>query len=75
MLETDFFQDLQGQTCTQWLHRLLDAKKRDPGAAEDKSSLQNIFPATECHTMFLPHTQKEKLRYLDRGILSAIRSH
>lgn len=67
----DFFQDLKGQTCTQWLHRLLDAKKRDAelqaNTAAQKSSLSSIFPSIECHTMFLPHTDKEKLRHLDRA--------
>jgi hypothetical protein len=59
----DFFQDLSGQTCTQWLTTFLDGYKRD---GEQKSALSRIFPEISCSTVFLPHSELEGLRHLDQ---------
>ena len=31
----------------------------------NNNNLKTIFPSVECHTLFLPHSEKQKLRYLD----------
>lgn len=61
----DFFQDLKGQTPTQWLSDLLKGYKRDASDGE-RIVLDSIFSSIECHTLFLPHSEKQKLRHLDR---------
>eukprot|EP01117_Protostelium_nocturnum_P007269 TRINITY_DN2599_c0_g1_i6.p1 TRINITY_DN2599_c0_g1~~TRINITY_DN2599_c0_g1_i6.p1 ORF type:complete len:585 (+),score=181.03 TRINITY_DN2599_c0_g1_i6:876-2630(+) len=65
-LVQDFFQDLEGKTCTQWLHYLLKGQARDEGFNKlPGNTLDQIFPSTECHTFFLPASEKKQLRHLD----------
>jgi len=38
----------------------------DSTDSHTSGSLREIFPSMECYTLFLPHTEREKLRHLDR---------
>ncbi|MDP2434285.1 MAG: hypothetical protein Q8P67_00915 [archaeon] len=58
----DFFQHLEGMTATEWLHQLVRSLKRD--SQVDNTTLEEIFPSVLCKTLFLPHTQRDKLQNL-----------
>jgi len=55
-----FFQDLRGETPTDWLRRLMAAAHREDGAG----GLGDLFPDAAAHTLFLPATELEQLQRL-----------
>jgi hypothetical protein len=61
----DFFQlQLDDETPTQWLQRIMQMQETTRGA-EKGPSLLSIFPEAHCHTLFLPATDRESLQNLD----------
>jgi hypothetical protein len=61
----DFFQQqLENETPTQWLRRIMETQETTRGA-EQGASLLSIFPEAHCHTLFLPATDRESLQNLD----------
>ncbi|GAM25245.1 hypothetical protein SAMD00019534_084200, partial [Acytostelium subglobosum LB1] len=61
----DFFQDIGEITATQWLHNLLKAHSRDQPDAN--LSIAKIFPDIQCHTLFIPSSDRNTLRHLDQA--------
>lgn len=63
----DFFQDMiNGETPTQWLHRLMEEQgSADATKANFTPGLSSIFPEAYCHTVFLPASGKDALKRLD----------
>jgi len=75
-LVRDFVQDLNNKDAGTWLKTLLENRSRfslanatqnlaQSSDTLEETSLLNLFPSMECHTMFLPSTTKESLRHLD----------
>lgn len=63
----DFFQEIEDESPTKWLHRLLSGFRRDSeDGKQEKMALNEIFPSIDCFTVFLPHSEKEQLRHLDQ---------
>lgn len=60
----DFFQDLLGQSATDWVQSLLEARPRDAHSSA-QTSLQGLFPSIEAHTLFLPSVIRTKLQNLN----------
>lgn len=60
-----FFQDLQGESPTDWLGRLIASAHNEDGGR----SIADLFPDVEAHTLFLPATELRQLQHL--GQLSA----
>lgn len=58
-----FTVDLQGEACSSWLSRLLQAPVR---SAKDPQhmGLGQLFPSVSCNTLFLPATSRQHLNNL-----------
>lgn len=62
----DFVQETGGESCRDWLLRLLtDTHTRE--ADTYAISLKNIFPSVDCHTLFIPASRKAHLSDLSRA--------
>lgn len=55
----DFVQTTDDLSSTEWLHRLMSSHSRENEDYE--ISLMGIFNDIDCHTLFLPATQKKLL--------------
>eukprot|EP01119_Soliformovum_irregulare_P017299 TRINITY_DN5116_c0_g1_i2.p1 TRINITY_DN5116_c0_g1~~TRINITY_DN5116_c0_g1_i2.p1 ORF type:complete len:581 (+),score=179.74 TRINITY_DN5116_c0_g1_i2:223-1743(+) len=61
----DFIQDLDGASPQSWLEEYLDGN-RDSGIEGMDGTLKDIFKSVNCHTMFIPSTNKNDLRDLSK---------
>lgn len=62
----DFFQDIsEGETPREWLHRLMTTHTRENEHYD--ISILDIFKSVDCHTMFIPATQRSLLNDLSKA--------
>lgn len=62
----DFFQDItDGETPREWLHRLMTTHTRENEHYD--ISILDIFKSVDCHTMFIPATQRPLLNDLSKA--------
>lgn len=67
-----FTVDLQGESCTSWLTRLIKStvlnghqrRSHLAAPAEQRLGLDGLFPSVECQTLFLPATSRPSLHRL-----------
>ncbi|XP_063934500.1 guanylate-binding protein 6-like [Zophobas morio] len=58
----DFFQETGSETPQEWLKRLLESQKE-----QNLRQLTKLFPAVDCHTLFLPAVEKDLLNDLSKS--------
>jgi hypothetical protein len=74
----NFFQDTMQMTPQEWLVGLLKSMTSFEmrltllGSKQDgPNSLLDLFPNVDCHTLFLPHKERQKMLFLDQvGVLT-----